>query len=121
MPDETGKTTTDNAREDLKNAKDDTEVWAVIKKAIANLINLEIRTMVTGGQESEELYTRIDLFQADRTNQIHKNFLKDADLAPLRDFHTEQVKLAEADIQKKLDFLESIGHAIIRTINPEKK
>ena len=112
--------TTDNARESLKSAKDAGEVWAIIKQAVANLIKLEIRTTVTGGPQSEELYTRIDLFQADRANEIHKNFLKDPDLAPLREFHAEQVKLAEADIQKKIDFLESIGNAIIRIIKPEQ-
>ncbi len=121
MTDEVKKTPTptDVARETLQNPSSTPEdVWKVIQKAIANLISLEITTEVTGGAEAEKLYTRIDLFQADRINQIHINFLKDLELAPLRDFHAEQVKLAEADIQKKIEFLERMGNAILERIKP---
>ena len=108
--------TTDDAKKRLKDAKDAEGIWAVLKQAFANLISLEIITEVTGGPEDEKLMTRIDLFQADRTNQMHKNFLKDPEMAPLRDFHAEQVKLAEKDIQGKLDLLERMGSAIIGTM-----
>ncbi len=105
--------TTDDAKKQLKEAQDEQGIWAVLKEALANLISLEIKTEVIGGPEDEKLTTRIDLFQADRTNQIHKNFLKDPEMAPLRDFHAEQVKLAEQDLQGKLDLLERMGSAII--------
>ena len=48
----------------------------------------------------------------------HKNFLKDEDMSPLREFHAEQVRLAEEDIQRKLDLLERLGSAIVRAIKP---
>ena len=111
------KAITDDAKEKLEKAKNKNEVWSVLIQAITNLISLEITTEVTGGPESEKLHTRIDLFQADRSNQIHRNFLKDAELAPLREFHAEQVKLAEQDIEKKIDFLERMGSAITGALN----
>lgn len=83
-------------------------------------MSLEIITEITGGAESEKLETRIDLFQADRANHIHRNFLKDPDLAPMRDFHAEQVKLAEQDIKGKLELLSSVGGAIINAMTQGK-
>jgi hypothetical protein len=100
-------------QEELRKATTKEDVWKVIKKAISESICLEITTKVSGRAEDEKLYTKIDLLQADRTNEIHINFLKDPDLAPLRDFHAEQVKLAEQDIQKKLEFLESLARTLI--------
>ena len=63
----------------------------------------------------------IDRPSSSRTNEIHRNFLKDPAFAPLRDFHAEQVKLAEQDIQKKLDFLENMARVLINAINGAKK
>ena len=108
-----------DAIDKLNAAQNEQDVWNVLKQGIANLVSLEIKTIVTGGPEEEELYTCIDLFQADRTSKIHKSFLKDADLAPLREFHAEQVKLAETDIQHKIDLLEQIGKSIIQMIKPK--
>jgi hypothetical protein len=86
-------------------------------------IKLKITTKVTGtgSAEGEEICTMIDLLQADRTNEIHRNFLKDPAFAPLRDFHAEQVKLAEQDIQKKLEFLENLARVLINAINGAKE
>lgn len=99
-------------QEELREATDEKKIWEVIKKAISESICLEITTRVSGGAEDEKLYTKIDLLQADRTNEIHISFLKDPDLAPLRDFHAEQVKLAEQDIQNKLEFLENLARTL---------
>ena len=112
---------TDDAKTKLKTATDETVIWAVVKQAIANLMTLKIVTEVTGGPEDEKLETCIDLFQADRTNQLHKNFLKDPDLAPLRDFHADQVRLAEEDIQRKLDFLQRMASGIVGMLSGQKK
>ena len=99
-------------QKELRKATTKEKVWEVIKKAISESICLEITTKVSGGAGDEKLYTKIDLLQADRTNEIHINFLKDPDLAPLRDFHAEQVKLAEQDIQNKLEFLENLARTL---------
>lgn len=100
----------------LRKANNRKDVLQVIKEAILEIISLKITTEVTGATEDEKLYTQIDLLQADRTNEIHINFLKDPDLAPLRDFHAGQVKLAEQDIQKKLEFLENLGRTLSSVI-----
>ena len=100
----------------LREATNRKDVLRVIKEAILELISLKITTKVIGATEDEKLYTQIDLLQADRTNEIHINFLKDPDLAQLRDFHAGQVKLAEEDIQKKLEFLETLGRTLSSVI-----
>jgi hypothetical protein len=41
-------------------------------------------------------------------------------LAGLREFHAEQVKLAEQDIQKKLEFLQNLAETLIHVIDQEK-
>lgn len=99
-------------QKELRKATTKEKVWEVIKKAISESICLEITTKVSGRAGDEKLYTKIDLLQADRSNEIHINFLKDPDLAPLRDFHAEQVKLAEQDIQNKLEFLKNLAHTL---------
>lgn len=108
-------------QKELRDATTPEKVWEVIKKAIPEIICLKITTEVTGGEEGKEIYTMIDLLQADRKNKIHRDFLKDPDLAPLRDFHAEQVKLAEQDIQKKLDFLEALARTLVGVIKKEGK
>ncbi|NQE05195.1 hypothetical protein C5S32_04930 [ANME-1 cluster archaeon GoMg1] len=120
MPDEKNALPGEELREVLKGTENPLKVWDVIKKAISALSCLEIRTEVIGGAKDEVISTKIDLFQSDRTNQIHRNFLKDPDLAPLRDFHAEQVKLAEQDIQKKLEFLLEMAIALVSAINEAK-
>ncbi len=107
----------------IGNAKNDTAVWEIVKEVIQDFVCLKISTKVTGtgSADDEEICTLIDLLQADRTNEIHRNFLKDPAFAPLRDFHAEQVKLAEQDIQKKLDFLENMARVLINAINGAKK
>ena len=92
--------------------EDPGKVWDEIKKAISNLICLEITTRLCGGAEDEKIYTKIDLLQADRTNEVHRIFLTDPDLAFLLEFHTDQVELAEQDIQTKLDFLENLAKTL---------
>lgn len=121
MSNEVEKAPTDLAKEKLREAKDEKDIWTIVKQAMANMITLEIITAVTGGPEDEKLVTCIDLFQADRSNKLHKNFLKDPDLAPLRDFHSEQVKLAEQDIQRKLDFLQRLASGIAAIMHGEKQ
>ncbi|HUV80454.1 MAG TPA: hypothetical protein VMW40_06510 [Candidatus Bathyarchaeia archaeon] len=108
-------------QKELRDAKTPEKVWEVIKKAIPEIICLKITTEVTGGEEGKEIYTMIDLLQADRKNKIHRDFLKDPDLAPLRDFHAEQVKLAEQDIQKKLEFLEALARTLVGIIKKVSK
>jgi hypothetical protein len=108
-------------QKELRDATTPKKVWEVIKKAIKEIICLEITTEVTGGEEGKEIYTMIDLLQADRKNKIHRDFLKDPDLAPLRDFHAEQVKLAEQDIQKKLVFLQNLAEVLIHAIKEAGK
>jgi hypothetical protein len=120
MPDEKNALPGEKLREELRGTTDPLKVWEVIKKAISELSCLEIRTEVICGVKDEVISTKIDLLQSDRTNQIHRNFLKDPDLAPLRDFHAEQVKLAEQDIQKKLEFLQVIAIALVSAINEAK-
>lgn len=105
------------ALDDLENSK---EVWEKIKKAISNLVSLEITTRLYDGDEDEKIYTKIDLLQADRTNEIHRIFLTDPDLAPLLEFHTDQVELAEQDIQAKLEFLEKLANTLKTAINEVK-
>ena len=108
-------------QKELRDATTPEKVWEVIKKAIPEIICLKITTEVTGGEEDRRIYTTIDLLQADRINKIHENFLKDPDLAPLRDFHAEQVKLAEQDIQKKLEFLEALARTLVGVIKKVSK
>ena len=108
-------------QKELRDATTPEKVWAVIKKAIPEIICLKITTEVTGGAEDRRIYTMIDLLQADRKNKIHRDFLKDPDLAPLRDFHAEQVKLAEQDIQKKLEFLEALARTLVGVIKKVSK
>jgi len=108
-------------QKELRDATTPEKVWEVIKKAIPEIIHLKITTEVTGGEEGKEIYTVIDLLQADRKNKIHRDFLKDPDLAPLRDFHAEQVKLAEQDIQKKLEFLEALARTLVGVIKKVSK
>ncbi|MBN1761903.1 MAG: hypothetical protein JW878_02320 [Methanomicrobia archaeon] len=91
---------------------DPKKVWDEIKKAISNLLCLEITTRLCGGAEDEKIYTKIDLLQADRTNEIHRIFLTDPDLAFLLEFHTDQVELAEQDIQTKLEFLRNLAKTL---------
>ena len=95
---------------------DPKKVWDEIKKALSNLVSLEITTKLCGGAEDERIYTKIDLLQADRTNEIHRIFLTDPDLEPLLEFHADQVELAEQDIQAKLEFLEHLARALIAAI-----
>lgn len=96
-------------------------IWGVIKKAIQELICLKIKTIVIDGAEKEVISTEIDLLQADRRNEINRKFLNNPELAGLREFHTEQVKLAEQDIQKKLEFLQNLADALIRVIGKATK
>jgi len=121
MPNEPQVVNSDDAKNRLKTATEEQDIWAVVKEAIANLITLEITTEVTGGAETVKLVTRLDLFQADRTNEIHQSFLKDPALAPLRDFHAEQIKLAEQDVQGKLEFLQRMASGIIGIMRGEKE
>ena len=116
MPNEKDESHEGVLQKKLREATKDEEVWGAIKEAISKIVCLEIKTEVTGSPGSEEIHTKIDLLQADRTNEIHINFLKDPDLAPLRDFHAGQVKLAEEDIQKKLEFLENLGTTLCSVI-----
>jgi len=117
MPDEEDTSPKEGElQKELRDATTPEKVWAVIKKAIPEIICLKITTEVTGGAEDRRIYTMIDLLQADRKNKIHRDFLKDPDLAPLRDFHAEQVKLAEQDIQKKLEFLEALARTLVGVI-----
>ncbi|MBE9593679.1 MAG: hypothetical protein IMF19_09385 [Proteobacteria bacterium] len=109
--------TVEEAKKKLRKAEEGKDVWEVIKEAISNLICLKIETKVIGGTDGS-IITEIDLLQADRKNEIHINFLKDPVFAPLRDFHTEQVKLAEQDIQKKLEFLQNMANVLVGWIKP---
>jgi hypothetical protein len=111
----------------LKDAKNPQEVWGSIKEILASLTNLDVKTVVmeyTGSDHGEakevEIYTCIGLLQADRTDKIHESFLKDPALAPLRDFHAEQVKLAEQEIQKRFEFVQNLGIAIMNAMNNTK-
>ena len=108
-------------QKELREATTPEKVWEVIKKAFSEIICLKITTEVTGGEEGKEIKTMIDLLQADRKNEIHRDFLKDLDLAPLRAFHAEQVTLAEQDIQKKLEFLQKLAEGLIHAIKEAGK
>jgi len=111
----------------LKDAKNPQEVWTTIKEILASLTHLQVKTVMmeyTGsdhsGAKEVEMCTSIDLLQADRTDEMHENFLKDPALAPLRDFHAEQVKLAEQEIQKRFEFVQNLGTAIMNAMNNVK-
>jgi hypothetical protein len=108
----------------LKEASTPEEVWTAIKEILSNLTRLSIKTSVadyTGSADSNgkdvEICTSIDLLQADRENMMHASFLKDPVLASLREFHTEQVKLAEQDLQKRFEFVQNLGTAIMNAMN----
>jgi hypothetical protein len=116
MPNEKDESHEGVLQKKLREATNRKDVLQVIKEAILEIISLKITTKVIGATEDEKLYTQIDLLQADRTNEIHINFLKDPDLAQLREFHAGQVKLAEEDIQKKLEFLETLGRTLSSVI-----
>ncbi len=73
-----------------------------------------------GESKRVEIHTCIDLLQADRTDEIHESFLKDPALAPLRDFHAEQVKLAAQEVQKRFEFVQNLGTAIMNAMNNTK-
>lgn len=111
----------------LKDANTPEEVWNAIKEILAALTRLQIKTSVTeytsADQEARrelELCTTIDLLQADREYKIHESFLKDPTLAPLRDFHAEQVKLAEQEVQRRFEFIQNLGMAIVNAMNNTK-
>jgi hypothetical protein len=124
-------TTDPHARElkhRLKEATNPAEVWKIIQNVLTDLTRLEIKTVVTRevtgeenlsaqGDSSLTLSTCIDLLQADRTNMIPMRFLQDPTLVPLREFHAEQVKLAQEELQQKLHFVQRLGAAIIEAIN----
>ena len=55
------------------------------------------------------LCTTIVLLQADRACTMYESFLKDPALAPLRDFHAEQVRLAEQEVQRRFGFVQNRG------------
>ena len=123
MPDGNDKGDKGNLQEELRDKVDKVDkkgIWGVIKKAIQELICLKIETIVIDGAEEEVISTEIDLLQADRRNEINRKFLNNPELAELREFHAEQVKLAEQDIQKKLEFLQKLADALILVINKEK-
>ncbi len=107
-------------QKELREAATPEKVWEAIKKAVEAISCLEITTEVTGVTEGGKLYTKIDLLQSDRSNQIDIKFLKDPDLTELRGFHAEQVKLAEQDIQKKLEFLKDLATALTDIIKKAK-
>ncbi len=111
----------DDAKKKLGEAKEASDIWSTLKQAMANLLSLKITTQVTGDGEPEELVTIIDLFGADRCNKIHRDFIKDPELAVLREFHAEQVRLAEEDIQEKVEFLMNLGRAITRVVRNESE
>jgi hypothetical protein len=108
----------------LQEASTPQEVWNAVKEILASLTRLHIKTSVTdytgadgAGGKDVEICTSIDLLQADREHIMHESFLRDPALAPLRDFHTEQVKLAEQEVQKRFDFVQNLGMAIINALN----
>ncbi|MCK4399166.1 MAG: hypothetical protein KAV25_09270 [Methanophagales archaeon] len=123
MPNREDKLSKGKFQTKIDEAGEDKDVWKIVKEVLREIICLKITTKVTGtgSAEGEEICTMIDLLQADRTNEIHRNFLKDPAFAPLRDFHAEQVKLAEQDIQKKLEFLENLARVLINAINGAKE
>jgi hypothetical protein len=124
MPDGNDKGDKEDLQKELRDkvgAVDKKGIWGVIKKAIQKLICLEIKTIVIDGAEKEVISTEIDLLQADRKNEINRKFLNNPELAGLREFHAEQVKLAEQDIQKKLEFLQKLAETLIHVIDQEKK
>jgi len=124
MPDGNDKGDKGNLQEELREkveAGKKNDIWGVIKKAIQELICLRIKTIVIDGAEEEVISTEIDLLQADRRNEINRKFLNNPELAELREFHTEQVKLAEQDIRNKLEFLQNLADALIHAIGKAKK
>jgi hypothetical protein len=100
--------------EELRNAPDEKTVWGIIHHVLTEIARLEITTVVKGdGGANQTLYTCINLLQADRTNEIDKSFLTDSAVTPLRDFHSEQVKLAVQDLQQRIDFVQKLAAAVI--------
>lgn len=103
--------------EDLRNAVDEKTVWGIIHHALTEIASLEIKTVVKGdGGTDQTLRTCINLLQADRINEIDKGFLTDSAVAPLRDFHSEQVKLAVQDLQQRIDFVQKLAAAVIEVM-----
>jgi hypothetical protein len=103
-----------NPAEDLRNAPDEKTVWGIIHHALTEIARLDIKTVVKGdGGADQTLSTCINLLEADRTNEIDKSFLTDPAMTPLRDFHSEQVKLAVQDLQQRIDFVQKLAVAVI--------
>ena len=80
------------------------EILDSLKEAAGNLMTLEVKTTVVGN-EPKEITTKIDLVQGDISNSLDEAFLKDADLHPIRDFHTDQVEKGQAIIKGNVEVI----------------
>jgi hypothetical protein len=106
----------------LQQAQNPQQVWEAIKNILADLTRLEVTTVVKGythadqSQKDIEIHTSIDLLQVDRKYEIHESFVKDPVLEPLRLLHEEQVKLADQEVQKRFDFAQQLGTALVHAI-----
>ena len=80
------------------------EILDDLKKAAGNLMTLEITTTVVGDQP-KEISTKIDLVQGDISNSLNEAFLTDADLQPIREFHTGQVEKGQAIIRGNVELI----------------
>lgn len=80
------------------------EILNELKKAAKNLMTLDITTEVTGA-DSKKISTKIDLIQGDISNSIDGAFLRDEKLAPIRDFHSNQVEKGQQIINGNVDVI----------------
>ena len=80
------------------------EILNELKKAAKSLMTLDITTEVTGA-DSKKISTKIDLIQGDISNSIDGAFLRDKKLAPIRDFHSNQVEKGQQIINGNVDVI----------------
>ena len=80
------------------------EILEHLKGAAVNLMTLEITTVVNGN-EAKEIKTKIDLVQGDISNSFDEAFLRDEELRPIRDFHTEQVEKGQTIVKGNVEVI----------------
>ena len=80
------------------------EILADLQKAAASLMTLEITTTVVG-DEPKEIKTKIDLVQGDINNSLNEAFLTQAELQPIREFHSGQIEKGQAIIKGNVEVI----------------
>ena len=97
--------------QDLAAANDDGSLKTKMLSALDDIVNLEVKTILTTAQSDgdETISTKINLLDGDITNTIPKSLIE-PDKAI--DFHLQQVVKAEQIIKANIETLKSLAETI---------